>query len=333
MIRRCKRCAFILGTKPGMYEEGGVCGACVNAEIAKGFDWEERCEALKIICHSLKGEKREYDCVIAVSGGKDSTVITKSLVEHYGMRPLLVTVTDEFTHTQAGQHNIKNIAKRFNCDHIIWRYEPETFVRETRKDFEQELHPLKWIEEKIYQVPVKIAKAFGIPAVFFGENSAFQYGSVKNLDYFHPLTELGAEIYYFFAFHQYNEADNCRVARLSGFKDLDDYNEWQRHGHIENYTQIDSIAYIVQLWTKYVKYGYQRVSDIACRFVRQGLLSREQALAYIRERDHMLDPAAKRDFCETVGIGGHYFDEIVNRHANRELVEQDANGIWRLKER
>jgi hypothetical protein len=332
MIRRCSKCGFILGTKPGLYEKNGVCGACINAEKAKGFDWQSRYNELTKICEGLRRQKAQYDCVIAVSGGKDSMAIVKSLVGRFGLKPLLVTVTDEFTRTQAGAYNIKNIAERFNCNHLIWRCEPETFKRETLKDFENELHPLKWIEEKIYTVPVMIARNFGIKAVFFGENSAFQYGSVDTLDYLHPLSDGKVNVYFFFAFCPYSELDNYRIAKGSGFKDLDDFNEWQRQGNVENYTQIDSIGYIIQMWTKFVKFGYQRVSDVSCRYVRHGELAKEQALAYIRERDHVCDPAAKKDFCRTIGITEKYFDEVVARHANRKLVYQDINGIWRLKE-
>jgi len=105
---RCSKCGFILGTKPGLYQENGVCGACINAQIAEGFDWAGREKDLAQICQALKAKGEAYDCVIAVSGGKDSTTITKMLVEDYGLKPLLVTVTDEFTHTQAGAHNVKN---------------------------------------------------------------------------------------------------------------------------------------------------------------------------------------------------------------------------------
>jgi len=331
MIRRCSRCGFVLGTRPGMFEESGICGACINAETAKSFDWVARKKDLAAICADLKTKQGEYDCLIAVSGGKDSTVITKTLVEDYELKPLLVTVTDEFTHTQAGLHNVKNIAERFNCDHIIWRCEPETFKRKTLEDFKNELHPLKWVEEKIYSVPITLAKRFGIKVVFFGENSAFEYGSSKALDYLHPASDDLLNIYYLFAFLRYSETGNRKLAKDYGFKDLDDFNEWQRHGHIENFTQQDSIAYIIQLWTKYVKFGFQRVSDMACRYVRQGLLTREQALQFIADRDYQCDPAAKKDFCRTIGITEEQFDLTVDKHANLELVEKDVNGIWKVK--
>jgi len=329
-MNRCKKCAFPLGTRPGIYEENGVCGACINLERAKTFDWVKREQDLKAICDELKSRKQEYDCVVAVSGGKDSTVIVSTLVEKYGMKPLLVTVTDEFSHTKAGTHNYMNISKRFNLDHITFRCEPQTFVKETLKDFKETLHPLKWIEEKIYAIPVKVAKNFGIDTVFFGENSNFQYGSTKELDYKRPNND-GINIYYFFAFYKYSELGNRAKAKEYGFIDLDDTGEWLRQGHIENYTQQDSIAYVIQLWTKFVKFGFQRVSDIACRYVREGHLTREQAMSYIEERDWQCDPMAKRDFCQTIGITEKEFDEVVSKHANKEIVAQDVNGQWKHK--
>lgn len=333
-MKRCKECGFILGTRPGIYEEDGVCGACINLKAAKSFDWAKREKDLEAICNkaklNLKGNA-EYDCIVAVSGGKDSTVIVSTLVEKYGMKPLLVTVTDEFTHTKAGTANYMNISERFNLDHITWRCEPKTFKKETLKDFENELHPLKWVEEKIYKVPVMIAKNFGIDTVFFGENSAFQYGSTKELGYKHPISDDKVSVYFFFAFVPYSELGNRAKAKEYGFIDLDDTGEWLRQGHIENYTQQDSIAYVIQLWTKFVKFGFQRVSDIACRYVRDGHLTREQALSYIEERDWQCDPMAKRDFCQTIGITEKYFDEVVSKHANKEIVAQDVNGQWKLK--
>jgi hypothetical protein len=329
MIRTCNKCGFILETRPNGKEFGGVCQACINAE--KVLDWGKRQNDLKDICDNLK-TGGDYDCVVAVSGGKDSTVIVSTLVKEYKLKPLLVTVTDEFSHTKAGVHNIKNIAKRFNLDHIIWRCEPETFKQETLKDFTNELHPLKWIEEKIYSVPKMIAKRFGLKAVFFGENSAFQYGTADTLDYLHPASDDDVSIYFFFAFYPYSESGNRAEAKKHGFKDLDDFNEWPRQGNIENYTQQDSVAYIIQLWTKFPKFGFQRVSDMACRFVRAGELTKEQAELLIKERDWVCDPLAKRNFCEAIGITEKHFDAVVDIHANKKLLVKDVNGNWRRKD-
>jgi len=311
-------------------EEDGVCGACLNNERKRDIDFESRQKRLTEIIKDAKKPGR-YDCVIAVSGGKDSHMIVKRLVRNHGVtNALLVSVTDEFTHTKAGQHNIDNLVTRFNFDHITFRCQPQTFKEQTLKDFENELHPLKWIEEKIYKVPVEVAKAYKVPLVFFGENSAFEYGSSPELDVLHPGSDKDTSIIFMGAIYPYSIADSYRQARQIGFKDLDDFNEWPRLGSIEQFTQIDSIAYVIQLWTKYVKFGFQRVSDIACRFVREGSYTKEQAEKAIKEKDYVCDPMAKTDFCKTIGITEEYFDEVVDRHANTDLVEK-RGGRWRLK--
>jgi hypothetical protein len=332
MIRKCKECGFILGTKPGLLEVDGVCQACINKKNTEAFDLEFSQKTLKEICESAKAKKGVYDCVVGVSGGKDSTVIVGALVEEYGMKPLLVTITDEFTHTKAGVLSMKNISKRFNLDHIVFRCEPQTFIEETKKDFFNELHPLKWIEERCYSMTTKIAKAYGIRDVFFGENSAFQYGLSPKLEMLHPLSDKDTNVIFFFALFPYSETGNRIKAKEYGFVDLDDTGEWFRQGHIENYTQQDSIAYIIQFYTKFLKFGFQRVSDIACRFVRDGLLTKEQAEEYIADRDWVCDPFAKRDFCNTLGITEKEFDETCDRFANTDLLVKDKNGAWRRKD-
>ena len=331
-IRTCKKCAFILGTRPGLKEKDGICLACINAEKKKTIDFDQRQEWLTGYIKENITHK-EYDCLVAVSGGKDSTMIVSRLINEHGVKnPLLVSMLDEFTATQAGTHNRKNISERFDLDHIMFRCQPQTFCRHTLADFENELHPLKWIEERIYKTPIEVARNYGIKTVFFGENSSFEYGSSEELDIFHPLSDEQTRVIYFGAIYPYSISDSYQQAKKFGFKDLDDFGEWPRQGGIENYTQIDSIAYIIQLWTKFVKFGFQRVSDIACRFVREGTLTREQAELYIRDRDYICDPSAKRDFCRAVGITEKHFDEIVDRHANKDLVVKDINGYWRRKD-
>lgn len=333
-MKFCKRCGFILGTRPGMMEKDGVCQSCINVENKKNIDFKLRQEWLTdyIKEQNELQVNKDYDCLVAVSGGKDSHAIVRRLIENHGIKnPLLVTVTDEFTHTSAGKWNIDNLVTRYDLDHITFRCKPETFKRETLKDFENELHPLKWIEEKIYSVPLDIAKKYGIRLVFFGENSAYEYGTSETLDIFR-VDEPDLKIIYMGAIYPYSITDSLAQAREIGFVNLKDMNEWYRQGSIEQDTQIDSIAYIMQLWTKYVKFGFQRVSDIACRFVREGLITKEQAELYIKDNDYICDPEAKVDFCNTIGISEQYFDYIIDKHANKNLVHKDINGNWRLNE-
>lgn len=331
-IRICKECGFILGTRPGLKDVDGVCGACINHEKKKMINYKERQEWLtKYIKENRSSAK--YDCLVAVSGGKDSTTIVRKLIENHEVnRILLVNITDEFTHTKAGIYNLDNILYKYNCDLITYRINPKELAESMRKGLVEQLNPLKWIEEQIYQIPLEIARNNGIKLVFYGENAEFEYGSSDELDIFHPASDENIKVIYLGAIYPYSAQTWYAAASEVGFLDLNYYNEWQRQGQIENYSQIDSIGYHMGIWTKFVKYGFQRVSDMACRFVRDGALTKEQAQKLIKEQDYICDSASKRDFCRTIGISEGFFDEMVDKHANRELVVKDCNGYWRRKD-
>lgn len=248
-----------------------------------------------------------------------------------GGNPLLVTVSDEFTSTQAGEYNRRNLGNYFGLDHLFFRCNSKDFKRHTKEDFENELHPLKWIERRLYEIPFEIAKAYNIKLVFFGENSAYEYGTSENLDIFHStLCDNKTQVIFMGAIYPYGNYDSLQIAKQCGFRDLNYYNEWQRSGIIDSYTQIDSIGYMAHHWCKFVKFGFQRTADIACRFVREGYLTKEQAELLIKENDYKLDSVAKRDFCRTIDITEEYFDEVVKKHANLDIVHQDVNGNWKL---
>jgi len=332
-IRYCKKCGFPLGCRPALYEVDGVCTACINAEKKKEIDFASRQKWLTQYIKENKG-KGIYDCAIGVSGGKDSYMIVSRLMSNHGVtNPLLITSLDEFEQTEAGKYNLKHIAEYFDVDHITFRNKPRTVRREMLECFENNLNALKAVDDRIVGyngVPAQIARNFGIKLLFYGESN-FEYGSQDTLDIFHKDSTEDLKYIFMGAIYPYSITDSLNEARKCGFKDLDDFEEWNRYT-VENYTQMDSYGYSTNQWCKYVKFGAQRVADIACRLVREGKLTREQALIYIRERDFILDKMAKKDMCRVLGITEEYFDEVVDKHANKNVVVKDYDGVWKLKD-
>lgn len=334
-IRLCQECGFILGTRPRMKDTGEVCLACKNKHNKESIDWNARQQWLTAYLKEHTNPSAQWDAVVGVSGGKDSCAIVKRLIEEHGLprdRLLLVHVCDEFTASEAGKHNLDNLVRTYNVDLMNFRCAPQTFIAETRKDFFEELHPLKWIEEQIYAKPLEIAKAFGIPSVFMGENPAFEYGECETCDIFHPASTEQIKVIFMGAIWPYSTMDSLHEAKKMGFKTLSEFDDWQRQGSADDFTQIDSYGYMIHLWTKFIKFGFQRVSDVACRFVREGVLTKEQAMREIADSDWVCDPLAKKDFCRTIQISEREFDETVDRFANRQLLAKDVNGNWRRKD-
>jgi hypothetical protein len=191
---------------------------------------------------------------------------------------------------------------------------------------------LKWIEQQLFAKPFEVAKAFGIPTVFMGENSSFEYGESEDCEIFHPDSTEKTKIIFMGAIWPYSTIDSLNEAKSIGFKTLSNFDDWQRQGAGDDFSQIDSYGYMIQLWTKFIKFGFQRVSDMASRFVREGVLNREQAVQMIRDSDWVCDPLAKKDFCRTIGITEKEFDDTIDKFANKDLLVKDANGNWRRKD-
>ena len=61
------------------------------------------------------------------------------------------------------------------------------------------------------------------------------------------------------------------------------------------------------------------------------MITREEAIDIVKERDHALDPRCVRDFCEFCGYTEREFWEIVDRFYSRDLFEKNQFGEWKLK--
>ncbi len=357
-MKHCVRCAMP-DTRPGtLFNDEGVCQACLNYEKRKEINWGKREEELRKLCDKYRRDDGYYDCLIPVSGGKDSHYQVYTMKEEMGMNPLLITVGDPFTKSQAGVSNLRNLSDSFGCDHILYTISIPLFKKVTRIAFEEFGAPLKYVETAICTVPFKMAIKLGIPLVVYGE-SEYEYGSWKgtpsinefisrkfkeiNLDFWLqkgiPLKELNAiippsekerlDVMVLSYFKPWSSTRNLEIAKRYGFRDL--HHEWQREGYIDNFEQIDSLGYLVHLWLKYPKFGFQRTSDIASRRVREGELSLSEAKKLIMEHDHKLDWKTMDDFINCLGYTPKQFWDIVERFWNRELFEK-VDGVWRLKD-
>ena len=244
-IKGCKLCGFPIEYRPNLYSDNGVCGACLNINIKKNIDFKSRQKWLTN--YLTQAPKGKYECVVGVSGGKDSHMIVKRLIENHGVKNLLlITTYDECTRTKAGQHNLDNICKYFNVDHITYRYKPKKNIKEMLECFKKYLNPYMLAELRLGSFNskvVEIANAFNVVNIFYGEDAAFEYGSTRELNIFHNESNDNTKFIFMGAIYPYGYIDSLNEAKKVGFKDLDDFGEWNRQGAIENFAQIDSITW------------------------------------------------------------------------------------------
>lgn len=365
-MKFCTKCVMP-DTRPGItFDSKGVCIACRNNERKKDVDWDSRYHELEVLCDKYRRKQPgQYDCLIAVSGGKDSHYQVHVMKELMNMNPLLITVEDFFTMTEAGKHNIKNISETFGCNLISFKPDRRAAKIISRYMFENYGRPLWYVDRLLYTVPLYYAAKLGIPLLVYGENVSYEYGGVDDKETYSareqvfngvapdvdlselvkagvsmdelayleaPTRELLDTIdpIYLSYFVEWNAVKNYEFAKTRGFKDLT--HEWDRTNHIENFNQIDSYGYLLNAWMKYPKYGHAYATDYAARWVRYGILTREQAVALAEERDHALDPKIVEDFCNFTGMTITEFYTALDRLYNKNLFEKNRFGQWRLKQ-
>ena len=364
-MKFCTNC-IMPNTRPGItFNEKGVCIACQNNERKKDIDWDSRFEELKELCDKYRRkEPGQYDCLIAVSGGKDSHYQVHIMKEVMGMNPLLITVEDFFTMTEAGKHNVRNISEAFGCNMISFKPNRRAAKVISRYMFEEYGRPLWYVDRLLYTVPLYYAAALHIPLLVYGENVSYEYGGVDDKETYSAREQVfngvapGVELrelvdagvsrdelayleapsremldsidpIYLSYFVEWNGIRNYEFAKRRGFKDLT--HEWDRTNHIENFNQIDSYGYLLNAWMKFPKYGHAYATDYAARWVRYGLLIREEAVKLAEERDHNVDPKIVEDFCNFTGMTISEFYESLDKLYNEEIFEKNSFGQWRLK--
>lgn len=364
-MRFCKKCVMP-DTRPGiLFDEEGVCSACRAEERKDCTDWESRYKELEKLCDTYRhcNGRNAFDCVIAVSGGKDSHRQVEVFKEEMGMNPLLVSVEDNFTMTQAGKHNLRNLSEVFGCQIISLKPNIRAQKALMRTCFEKWGKPTWYVDRLIYTYPLRMALALHIPLVVYGENTSYEYGGVLReetpsaMDQIYngaaediPSSELlGAGVeeadldwcrlpeqvstlnpVYLSYFIRWNSYANYIRARALGFRDLT--HEWKREHTPEWFDQVDSMAYLVHPWLKYPKFGHASATDYASKFIRYGLITREEGIELVKKYDHRVDQKAVADFCAFTGYSLREFYSIVERFYNRNLFIKNCHGEWVLKE-
>src|SRR5688572_27240463 len=123
----CKKCVMP-DTRPDLrFDEEGVCDACRSFERKnKVIDWEaKRAEFESLLQTHGNKNPAKYDCVIPVSGGKDSHLSLYYAKEVYGLNPLCVCFEPTLP-TDIGRRNLDNIS-RLGVDVIHFKQNPVVY--------------------------------------------------------------------------------------------------------------------------------------------------------------------------------------------------------------
>ena len=364
-LKYCNACLFP-ETKPDLFFNSlGICSACQSAtEKDVDIDWIARENAfVELISHYKKKETEiGYDCIVPVSGGKDSTYQC-FIAKKYGLNPLAVCFETTYV-TELGQKNIDNITKmgidliHFKKNHQVYK----KMVIESFKRVGDEMWPN---HIGIFTIPVLVAVQFNIPLILWGENSQQEYGgpieatktpvlnrkwleefggllgnriqdmigvdgiTAKDLTpYFYPRDEdinrVGVTGIFIGHYFFWDARKQLDlIIKECGFSVKED---GPIEGTYTNYENLDERLVGLHDYLKFVKYGFGRATDHACIDIRNKRLSREEAKHLVQEYDGKYPHFAIKSFSEYSGMSIEEIDAVIDSFTNPVLFKQDENG-------
>lgn len=364
-ITYCKRCVMP-ETKPDLFiDEQGICNACRSYEKRRKVDWNSRQKELELILERYRsGNGGHYDCIIPVSGGKDSTFQVIKMLE-MGANPLCVTATTDKL-SDIGRKNIENI-KRLGVDYVEVTINPVVRRRINRLALTQ-VGDISWPEHvAIFTIPVRIAVQMKIPLLIWGENSQNEYGGpagaaegntltrrwleefggllglrvsdligqegieARNLIQFtYPTDEelraVGVTGLFLGYYMPWDGYQNTLIAQAHGFTTYSKTVE----GSLVNYENLDNCQTGIHDYFKFLKFAFGRATDLACLHVRRGRLSREMAMKLVRVHDGKFPwsylGCSLDEMMHDIGITVEEFIKICDRFTNKKLFVCDAHG-------
>jgi N-acetyl sugar amidotransferase len=363
-MKYCQKC-ILPDTRPNLIiDESGICNACQNHGKKDEIDWIQREKLFQIVLDNAKKNSKGYDCLIPVSGGKDSTWQVIKCLE-YGLKPLCVTWKTP-ARTGLGRENLQSLID-LGVDHIDYQVSPEVekkFMLAAYKKYGSTAIPMHMA---LFNIPLSLAVKFNIPLVIWGENSAEEYGgedeetkgfqlndawlkkygvtygttakdwisnelTKKELTpYFGPsgkeLEEAGVLAIFLGYYFEWDPEISLKAALETGFKVRA---EGAKTGYY-NYADIDDDFISLHHYLKWYKFGFTRTYDNLSLEIRNGRITRDEAIAWLKKRGDETPLGDIKKFCEFTNIKQDDFFAIAEEYRNKEIwtLENDA---WKIKD-
>lgn len=367
----CKKCVYPVSSAVSLsLNSEGICSGCRTYEQKRTIDWNER---LELLIEDIEPYRKSsgYECIIGVSGGKDSYFQVHFVKEKLGLNPLLVTYNGN-NYLDAGWENLQRMKTVFNVDHLIISPSTDLLIRMNRLCFRL-MGDMNWQNHAgIATLPMQLAAKFKIPLVFWGEHGWTDLGGMHSMHDFveytarfrkdqqlrgfdwvdmighddEPITEAELEV-----FKYPSDAEIMEIGLRGIF--IGNYDSWDANEHMKlvskkygwkqnprpferTYRRFSNLDDRYENgahdYLKYIKFGYGRATDHACKDIRGGYLSREEGIELVRKYDHV-KPSDLYHWLEYVNRDEDWFWNIANSFRSPKVWNLTENGwiksnIW-----
>jgi len=370
-MRWCKNC-LEPDTRPGqVFDEDGICTPCHFQKFGTTPQaWEERRAELRDVVDWAQARRSpgKYDCVIGVSGGKDSTCLAL-FAREVGMIPLLVSCTyPPQQMSDLGAYDLSNLVS-LGFDIITINIAPEVMKRAMRLSFLEFANWCKPSELALYGSIPRIALSQGISLACAGENPFLSFGNecgsmdgdASNITNMHtlgdgdlapylkdgnskenmlmfrfPEKDKRAQhqlrmVYLGYYMEHWSLSQNAITAKKHGLKVRTGKDaDPALTGAYHDHTALDEDFVFVNQYLKYLKYGFGQTAQQVSDDIRHGLAKREDMIEIVRKYDGCCDHSYIKKFIDFIEISEEAFWDVAERCRNLDIWEKQGTR-WRLK--
>ena len=370
MIKFCKKCIMPDSRPRIVFDENGICNACLHSEKKNKINWADReKEFLKLIeeikSHSKK-TNAHYDCVVPWSGGKDSTSIALKLKFEYELNPLLVTFSPLLIN-ECGSFNREEVSK-MGFDSVFLSPNQKVSKTLSKRFFTERGNPKVAWDAGVNAGPVQVAINYNIPTVFYAEHGESEYEGLVLNEESEKKRNLREVIE-----HQIGDFPENWVSHEINIKDLSPYiypseermvkknltayyfSYFFKWSMLENYeyvkekmpsfktnpngrtegtfTDFDSLDDKIDnlyYYMQYIKFGFGRATRDSCRMIQNNQMTRDKAIELARKYDSEFPEINFNEVLEYLEIDKEQFEVIVDKHRNNEIWKSARNNKWEL---
>ena len=358
-LRLCTRCLLPETQETIVFDDQGVCNVCRQIEYKQTqIDWAAKRKEFDDLLDLHRG-KYAYDCIVPFSGGKDSTYTLYHLVRDFGLRPLVVSFDHGFFRPRTLDNNDRTL-KILGVDFLKFRPNWRVVQKLMLEAFKRKGDFCWHCHAGCFTYPMQIAVKFKIPLVIWGEPTAeytsyYSYEDKEEVDErrFNRFVNLGITAEdmlgmldgtvtmqdlepFRYPSIQELRAINCRSVCLGS------YIPWDVKKHVEiikrelhwqeddvegipkayRYEKVECAMQGVRDYLKFIKRGFGRTNHLVNIDIRNGRLSREEAMRLVQEHDGKR-PASLDVFLEYVGLTEEEFMAIALQHVVSPHVHDD----------
>ena len=362
-MKFCTKCLYP-DTKPGLhFDENGVCFACKWHELKNTIDWNSRKKELEKILDKYKNKDgNSYDCIIPISGGKDSHYLAYVIIKEFGLKPLLVNF-HPLDQTAIGRENLENL-KSLGADCIEFTPNPLVYKKLAKFGL-VELGDYQWPEHLgIFTIPYKIAAQYKIPLLIWAETPN-EYGVGDNYDgmyindrkfqekfqgffldkikpedmvkynfekrdllpYFFPsqkeTDDIGITGIFLGSYLKWDIFKQMDIVKSVGFKE----DKITKEGTYDSWENLDVKYTVFHDYFKFLKFGFGRTTDHVSIEIRYGRMTRDEGLKRIKEFEGKIPTQYLDEFLTESELTKEEFLDICEKFTNKDLFKKDENDM------